>query len=676
MRLRPLPAATPSSGKGRTRRCALAVLGAIFTATVCAPAGALATAPQPLDPRVDGGEERWHAEPGFTVRWSNPDADPPVAAVHYRLLDPGGAATLTEGRIGWPATSIERLAVPAVPGAYRAEVWLEDARGDSGDPARVTLRFDDDAPGRVEPQPPAGWISRNAFPLSLRLGPAEGTEPLSGIGGYAVSIDRHLDGAPCAGAYACTEEETDLLGASSRAFGVDDLPEGTSYVHTVAVSGSGMRSAEIGTAMLRVDETDPTAALAGIPTGWSRGPLRLTATATDDASGMTAAGPGGPFTAIRIDGGVPAVAEGETVSVALIESGVHQIAYYARDAAGNVDDGGVVNDHRDREPELAVARIDREPPRLSFANSQDPADPERIEATVSDGLSGVDPARGTIAVRPLGSNERFAALPTEIVDGALRARWDSAACPPGDYELRAVAFDRAGNSTATTARGNGSPMRLQAPLKTETRLVASLAGVSRRVVPYGRRVSVEGMLIAGRQTPLSGAPVRIVERFADGSTSGQRVTAVSTGPDGRFDLLLQPGPAREVVAEAAATRTLRGASSRPLRLDVRTGVRLKVSASVARVGGRPIVFSGRALGTRAVPEAGGRSVELQFRLPGLPWSEFRTVRTNRRGRFRYAYRFADDDSRGVRFQFRAYVPAQAGWPFGPAGSAPVTVTGR
>ena len=59
---------------------------------------------------------------------------------------------------------------------------------------------------------------------------------------------------------------------------------------------------------------------------------------------------------------------------------------------------------------------------------------------------------------------------------------------------------------------------------------------------------------------------------------------------------------------------------------------------------------------------------MQFRLAGMPWSEFRTVRTDRHGRFRYAYRFSDDDSRGVRFQFRAYAPAQAGWPYEPAGS--------
>jgi hypothetical protein len=434
-----------------------------------------------------------------------------------------------------------------------------------------------------------------------------------------------------------------------------------------------MRSAEVGSTALRVDETDPVTTLSGVPDGWSNRPLQLVATATDAGSGMAA---GGAFTAIRIDGGAPVLAAGDSVSATAIESGVHEVAHYARDAAGNVNDGSIVNGHRDNEPELATVRIDREPPRVAFANSQDPADPELIEATVVDPLSGVDPAHGTIGVRPLGSGAAFAALPTQNDGGVLRARWDSVAHPPGEYELRAVAYDRAGNSAATRSRANGAAMRLLAPLKTETTLSSSLGGGSTRIsVPYGRKVTVRGRLIAGRRTPLASATVRIVERFADGSRPTQRSTAVSTGADGRFVLRLKPGPTREVTALAAPAPTLRGASSGPLRVEVRSGVRLKVSAKVARVGGRPLVFRGRVLGARAALGSTERSVQLQFRLPGLPWGEFRTVHADRRGRFRYAYRFADDDSRGVRFQFRAFVPAQAGWPFEPAGSAPVKVLG-
>jgi hypothetical protein len=96
---------------------------------------------------------------------------------------------------------------------------------------------------------------------------------------------------------------------------------------------------------------------------------------------------------------------------------------------------------------------------------------------------------------------------------------------------------------------------------------------------------------------------------------------------------------------------------------------------VAKIGGPPLVFRGRLVAPSGGIPPTGRSVQLQFRLPGLPWAEFRTVQTDARGRFRYVYRFSDDDSRGARFQFRAYAPAQAGWPYEPGGSRPVIVRG-
>jgi len=110
-----------------------------------------------------------------------------------------------------------------------------------------------------------------------------------------------------------------------------------------------------------------------------------------------------------------------------------------------------------------------------------------------------------------------------------------------------------------------------------------------------------------------------------------------------------------------------------LRIDMPGTIRITASDPVATVGGRPVVFRGRVGGD--VPP-NGKYVQLQFRLPGLRWTEFRTVRTDARGRFRHAYRFSDDDSRGVRFQFRAYAPAQDDWPYEPVGSRPVAVRGR
>lgn len=144
--------------------------------------------------------------------------------------------------------------------------------------------------------------------------------------------------------------------------------------------------------------------------------------------------------------------------------------------------------------------------------------------------------------------------------------------------------------------------------------------------------------------------------------------------DGAF--LAHLAPNRHVEANFAGNRTLTPADSSPLRLAVLAAVRLHASAATASLGGAPVVFSGE-IGhfETAIPSA-DRPVELQFRLPGAPWSEFWTVQTDAHGHFRYAYSFHDDDSRGVRFQFRAYAPSQPNWPCEPAASRPVAVTGR
>jgi len=109
---------------------------------------------------------------------------------------------------------------------------------------------------------------------------------------------------------------------------------------------------------------------------------------------------------------------------------------------------------------------------------------------------------------------------------------------------------------------------------------------------------------------------------------------------------------------------------------VLASVRLRASSAQARIGGAPVVFSGRVIGEDAAIPATGRPVQLQFRAPGGDWSEFRTVQTDARGRFRYPYAFTDDDSRGIRFQFRALAPSAEGWPYEAATSRPVFVTGR
>jgi hypothetical protein len=642
----------------------------LVAALACAPSARAEL--QPIDLRVDGGEESWHRQRSFALRWSNPAG--PVAAVHYRVLGSSGQVAVAATTLDWAATAIQHLSVPPVAAAYTAEVWLEDDKGAVGTPVAAKLRFDDGRPGQLEPPAAPAWIGRTAFPYTLHLGHPAGAPPLSGIAGYAALTDGLSGASPCLANGTCGANELGLQGgAAADTLTIAELPEGVTYLHAVAVSGSGVRSAVSANTPLRVDETDPAVSLAGNPAGWSSRPLILTANAIDAASGMAAsAGSGEPFTAIRIDGGAPLKADGSEVSATVIGSGVHSVAYYARDAAGNVADGGASNGRPNHAPATALVKIDREAPRVAFAGAQDPLGPEWIEARASDSLSGLDPARGAIGLRPAGSGERFAELPTERSGPLLRARWDSEAYPPGEYEFRATAYDAAGNPASSMSKGDGSPMRLSNPLKVATTL---LSGFRSRTVRYGRGATFRGRLIAGRHAPLPDMPVRVIERFDPGAVPHERVTTSRTDAGGAFSVHLDPGPSRDLIAVVPPTATLRGASSQPERLTVRSGVKMRVSSTVARVGGRPVVFRGGVAGSGAAIPAEGKTVQLQFRLAGLPWSEFRTIRTDPHGHFRYAYRFADDDSRGARFQFRAFAPAQAGWPFEPAGSLPVQVLG-
>jgi hypothetical protein len=652
-------------------------LVALTAALACAAPAVSASPPRPVDLRVVG-DEAWHAQNSFALRWTNPAIKgPPLVAAHCLIRDPSGNP-IEEVRTDWASDGIGGLRVPRVPGIYSAEVWLEDAAGEEGPAATASLRFDDTRPAAIAPEPIPRWIGRTAFPLRIELAHPPGPPPLSGIRGYAAAIDSVPGGAPCAAGDRCTATETTLRGGiADDTLEIASLPEGTHYLHAVAVSGSGMKSATSGHAVLRVDATDPVTRLSGAPPGWTNRTVRLVARATDAGSGMAPDGDGPPpFTAIQIDGGAPAIAAGASAMVEVIEEGAHRVAFYARDAAGNVDDGGQSNGIDNRKPRNAWVRIDRTPPAIAFVNSQDPRDPDLLRARIADSLSQPDLPRGRIGVRAAGSGDSFEPLPTAPPQaGELRARWESDSYSAGEYEFRATGYDHAGNAAVTARRGNGARMILSNPLKATTSVAAAFDGDRlRRTVPYGRGVRVAGRLTAGIRSPLEGEAVRIVERFVAGPGPATRVTTVRTGRGGTYSLRLLPGPSREVTVSYAGSSTLSRSSSAPLRLGVRSAVRLRASSPVARVGGAPLSFSGRVSPPEAIP-VGGKSVQLQFRLPGLPWTEFRTIQTNRRGRFRHAYRFSDDDSRGVRFQFRAYVPVEESWPYEPAGSRPILVRG-
>jgi hypothetical protein len=693
-----------NAGRSRLRSraanplAALTLLLVLLAAALPSPAGA-SDGVNLTGLRVYGGNV-WHAENEFFVEW---DPNPPTefeSVVKYAVRGPGGAflAGFPEHTIENPL-SVQQVRVPPVPGVYWFEAW--DYRPQSitpnGPPVAVPLFFDDARPPAVSVSAPA-WVAAGT-PVPIHIAPPAAPLTVSGIQGYAVSIDAAASASPCARADRCAGGEIDVaVGIGDAVASLPAPPEGISYVHAVAVSGSGMDSASAATLPIGVDGTPPQVRLDGAPAGWAAGPVSVTAIASDPLSGMTAAGPGGPETAIAIDGAPPLLAAGNTAKATVAGEGTHRVAYWGRDAVGNLGDGSLPFAH----PTTTTVRIDETDPTVRFA-ARDPDDPERIEATVADPLSGPAADRGTIELRPAGSPGRFAPLPTEVQRGRLVARWSSDDYPRGAYEFRAVGYDAAGNSAASTQGSDGTPLVLHNPVKRVARLAFGF-GAGRlvfqrcthadggrrchRVVvhsfakrPESRALSCcHGALVGGRLSgadgkPLAGQSVEVVETFARGARSRTRTTSVTTDAHGAFHTWLAPGPSRRVSAEFAGTRRLTRASGRRVRLRIRAGVQLRVSTPHVRVGGAPVVFSGRIVHPEARIPPTGLPVQLEFRLPGMAWSEFRTLQTDSAGRFSYPYSFSDDDSSGVRFLFRAFVPATGNWAFAPATSRPLAVTG-
>lgn len=665
------------------------LLALVAAAALLLPADALSSDGQELTGVHVRGGDAYTAFNSFAIEWDpNPLGSPPVK---FTLLGSNGIPVFRYSLGETSEPLVGGIQVPG-PGSYTFLVW-----NDGWPASTATLHFDDERPDPVALTAPARIAGGSSF--TARIAFPHAHVPISGIAGYAVTLDAQKGSDPCAQHDRCAP--ANLIAPDRALAGQVEFPappEGVNYVHAVAVSATGMESTEVATAEVLVDGTPPRVRLDGVPEGWSADPVRVTAVAVDALSAMTAAGPDGPITALAVDGRPPLIKPGDRVGTTVSGDGVHRLAFYGRDALGNSGDGSLPL----AGPGSGTVRIDESGPTVRFA-APDPGDPERVEAIVSDGLSGPDPDRGAIAVRPVGASTRFQPLPTTTRRGHLVARWNSDDYPHGPYEFRATGFDLAGNSKTTNLAGSGGAFILQNPVKREARLAFGFGGsrlvfqrcsraegsrrCHRAVVrsyarrPPGRTVPCcHGALVGGRLVgpdgaPLVGQTVEVVESFAAGAHNESRRTALTTDGDGRFSTRLAPGPSREITAEFDGTGRFTRAAGRRVRLRVRAAVHLRVSTGHVKVGGAPVVFKGRIAHPEAPIPAAGLPVALQFRLPGMPWTEFRTVQSDAYGAFRYPYSFSDDDSAGVRFQFRAAVPAAGGWPFAPATSRPVAVTG-
>ena len=347
--------------------------------------------------------------------------------------------------------------------------------------------------------------------------------------------------------------------------------------------------------------------------------------------------------------------------------GEWQLRLWREDAAAN------------QEPSNAsvpvTLRYDPDPPQLGFESSN-PSDPTRVSVLVNDQLSGL--GSGAIEISREGSGV-WQVLPTLQDRNRLLARVDDARFPPGPYELRATARDRATNQNSTAQRLDGSPMALTLPLRLPTVVRAGVVKKQRtrqhrkRLAPrarvgFGRHVKIAGQLRTRAGDAISGAEVQILESSA--VSSEHALATLRTDQRGRWVYL----------ARATSTSVLRvvhagTATTLPSQREVKLLVPATstIEARPRRLlNGQAVTFGG-VLRSGPIPAA-GKLVELQVVLSGR-WQTFQTVRSDARGAWKVRYRFRR--SCGLtRYRFRARLPAEAGYPFEAGRTAPVLVRVR
>jgi hypothetical protein len=176
-------------------------------------------------------------------------------------------------------------------------------------------------------------------------------------------------------------------------------------------------------------------------------------------------------------------------------------------------------------------------------------------------------------------------------------------------------------------------------------------------VSYGQRARLAGKLVDSAGRAIGSAQLQVVQRTRLQGAPWRPVGMAVTNGAGRFTVRLAKGPSRDVrVVYRAFSSDAQPAAQLQGRLLVRAGVRLRVSPSRVAPNGR-IRFTGSLLGG---PGRGGAIVTLYvFAGRRIPVA---VLRTDGRGRFRFAYRFSRTFV-PTTFPFWAQVEPQHGFPY-------------
>lgn len=241
---------------------------------------------------------------------------------------------------------------------------------------------------------------------------------------------------------------------------------------------------------------------------------------------------------------------------------------------------------------------------------------------------------------------------------------DTRQVPDGTYTAQLRVTDAAGNQKTVQAEQPVVIANGAAAGPPTARLEARFAGRKRTTIVKNWAASavVSGKLTSLAGAPLGGAEVKVSEIVGGGGKGGQ--ATVRTRANGRFTYRVAPRrSSRRIRFQYLAP------GSAPVAKDVRVQVR-SASSFRASLRGVTLTYSGQVK-SKPLP-ARGKLVYIQGRAKGASWQTFATRRASRRsGTFSGRYRLRVRRP-GVYLQFRAVLPAEAGYPYEASTGAVVT----
>jgi hypothetical protein len=248
-------------------------------------------------------------------------------------------------------------------------------------------------------------------------------------------------------------------------------------------------------------------------------------------------------------------------------------------------------------------------------------------------------------------------------DAAGAYGFDTATLADGRHSVRIKVIDASGNETRSdpvevvtenrgTSCGSYGGVQIRARFARGSRRVAKIR--------YGRRATLRGRLFDAAGQPMAGTPPEVVQTLMHSGAEPKVTRTVVTDGYGRVRVPLAPGPSRKIRLGLSRGQGLGGLiCSPPVRLHVAAGVQFSVRPRRVSANGR-IRFAGRL---RGGPNRKGVQIAIYaVARRGRARVPVEILRTDARGRFRFAYRFRRSFA-PFTYRFRARVPRQASYPY-------------